>query len=163
MLKILKVRLQQYVNRELPDVQAGFRKGRGTRDQIANILWIMEKPFLETSYFQVLKSRLTLSPVTVYTPCSRLHGLFLGNPVAHPASSMAAFVHRNPFTPQLCPLSSLPPRPPPHQKFPSGLATLAWQCHMVQAFLSVLLPPHPAAFLEFLINSLMVCPTFREV
>ena len=43
MLKILKARLQQYVNRELPDVQAGFRKGRGTRDQIANIRWIMEK------------------------------------------------------------------------------------------------------------------------
>ena len=42
-LKILQVRLQQYVNRELPDVQAGFRKGRGTRDQIANICWIMEK------------------------------------------------------------------------------------------------------------------------
>ena len=43
MLKILQARLQQYLNRELPDVQAGFRKGRGTRDQIANILWIMEK------------------------------------------------------------------------------------------------------------------------
>ena len=43
MLKILQARLQQYVNRELPDVQAGFRRGRGTRDQIANIRWIMEK------------------------------------------------------------------------------------------------------------------------
>ena len=43
MLKILQDRLQQYVNRELPDVQAGFRKGRGTRDQIANIHWIIEK------------------------------------------------------------------------------------------------------------------------
>ena len=43
MLKILQARLQQYVNRELPDVQAGFRKGRRTRDQIANIRWIMEK------------------------------------------------------------------------------------------------------------------------
>ena len=43
MLKILQARLLQYVNRELPDVQAGFRKGRGTRDQIANICWIMEK------------------------------------------------------------------------------------------------------------------------
>ena len=43
MLKILQARLQQYVNRELPDVQAGFRKGRGTRDQIANIRWIMKK------------------------------------------------------------------------------------------------------------------------
>ena len=43
MLKILQARLQQYVNRELPDIQAGFRKGRGTRDQILNILWIIEK------------------------------------------------------------------------------------------------------------------------
>ena len=43
MLKILQARLQQYMNRELPEVQAGFRKGRGTRDQIANIRWIMEK------------------------------------------------------------------------------------------------------------------------
>ena len=43
MLKILQARLQHYVNRELPDVQADFRKGRGTRDQIANIRWIIEK------------------------------------------------------------------------------------------------------------------------
>ena len=43
MLKILQARLQQYVNRELPDVQAGFRKGKGTRDQIASIYWIIEK------------------------------------------------------------------------------------------------------------------------
>ena len=53
MLKILQARLQQYVNCELPDVQAGFRKGRGTRDQIANICWIMEKPteFQKNIYF----------------------------------------------------------------------------------------------------------------
>ena len=53
MLKILQVRLQQYVNHELPDVQAGFRKGRGTRDQIANICWIMEKTreFQKNIYF----------------------------------------------------------------------------------------------------------------
>ena len=43
MVKILQARFQQYVNHELPDAQAGFRKGRGTRDQIANICWIMEK------------------------------------------------------------------------------------------------------------------------
>ena len=43
MLKILQARLQQYVNRERPDVQAGFRKSRGTRDQIANIRWVIEK------------------------------------------------------------------------------------------------------------------------
>src|SRR5574340_608907 len=53
MLKILQARLQQYVNRELPDVQAGFRKGRGTRDQIVNICWIMEKAreFQKNIYF----------------------------------------------------------------------------------------------------------------
>ena len=53
MLKILQARLQQYVNCELPDVQVGFRKGRGTRDQIANIHWIMEKAreFQKNIYF----------------------------------------------------------------------------------------------------------------
>ena len=53
MLKILQARLQQYVNRELPDVQAGFRKGRGTRDQMANICWIIEKAreFQKNIYF----------------------------------------------------------------------------------------------------------------
>ena len=53
MLKILQARLQQYVHRELPDVQAGFRKGRGTRDQIANIGWIIKKAreFQKNMYF----------------------------------------------------------------------------------------------------------------
>ena len=53
MLKILQARLQQYVNREIPDVQVGFRKGRGTRDQIANIWWISEKSreFQKNIYF----------------------------------------------------------------------------------------------------------------
>ena len=53
MLKILQATLQQYVNRELPDVQAGFRKGRGTRDQIVNICWIIEKAreFQKNIYF----------------------------------------------------------------------------------------------------------------
>ena len=53
MLKILQARLQQYANSELPDVQAGFRKSRGTRDQIANICWIMEKvrEFQKNMYF----------------------------------------------------------------------------------------------------------------
>ena len=53
MLKILQARLQDYMNRELPDVQAGFRKGRGTRDQIANIRWIIEKAkeFQKNIYF----------------------------------------------------------------------------------------------------------------
>ena len=52
MLKILQTRLQQYVNREIPDVQAGLRKGRGTRNQIANIHWIIEaKEFQKNMYF----------------------------------------------------------------------------------------------------------------
>ena len=53
MLKILQARLQQYVNHDLPDVHAGFRKGRGTRDQITNILWIMEeaREFKKNIYF----------------------------------------------------------------------------------------------------------------
>ena len=53
MLKILQAGLQQYVNHELPDIQAGFRKGRGTRDEIANIRWIMEKAkeFQKNIYF----------------------------------------------------------------------------------------------------------------
>ena len=53
MLKILQARLQQYVNRELPDIQAGFIKGRGTRDQIANIRWIIEtaREFYKNIYF----------------------------------------------------------------------------------------------------------------
>ena len=56
MLKILQARLQQYVNHELPEVQAGFRKGRGTRDQIANICWIIEKAreFQKTSISALL-------------------------------------------------------------------------------------------------------------
>ena len=56
MLKILQARLQQYVNSELPDVQAGFRKGRGTRDQIGNICWIIKKAreFQKNIYFCVI-------------------------------------------------------------------------------------------------------------
>ena len=56
MLKILQARLQQYMNRELSDVQAGFRKGRGTRDQIANISWIIEKArkFQKNIYFCII-------------------------------------------------------------------------------------------------------------
>ena len=67
MLKILQARLQQYVNHELPDVQAGFRKGRGTRDQIANILWIIEKAreFQILSIFALLTM---LKPLTVWIP-----------------------------------------------------------------------------------------------
>ena len=65
MFKILQARLQQYVNRELPDVQAGFTKGRGTRDQIANIHWIMEKQ--ESSRKTSISALLTMpKPLTVW-------------------------------------------------------------------------------------------------
>jgi len=66
MLKILQARLQQYMNHELPDVQAGFRKGRGTRDQIANICWIIEKgrEFQKSIYFALLTMP---KPLTVWT------------------------------------------------------------------------------------------------
>ena len=65
MLKILQARLQQYVNHELPDIQAGFRKGRGTRDHIANIRWIMKKAreFQKTSISALL---IMPKPLTVW-------------------------------------------------------------------------------------------------
>ena len=72
MLKILQARLQQYVNRELPDVQAGFRKGRGTRDQIANIHWINKKE--ESSIKTSISFLLTMpKPLTVWikTNCGK--------------------------------------------------------------------------------------------
>ena len=65
MLKILQARLQQYVNHELPDVEAGFREGRGTRDQNANIHWIMEKQ--ESSRKTSISALLTMpKPLTVW-------------------------------------------------------------------------------------------------
>ena len=72
MLKILQARLQQYVNREIPDVQANFRKGRGTRDQIANICWIMKKQ--ENSRKTSTSASLTTpKPLTVWitTNCGK--------------------------------------------------------------------------------------------
>ena len=72
MLKILQARLQQYVNCELPDVQAGFRKGRGTRDQIANICWIIKKQ--ESSRKTSISVLLTMpKPLTVWitTNCGK--------------------------------------------------------------------------------------------
>ena len=68
MLKILQARLQQYVNNELPDVQAGFTKGKGTRDQIANIHWIIEK---ESSRKTSISALLTMpKPLTVWITVS---------------------------------------------------------------------------------------------
>ena len=73
MLEILQARLQQYVNRELPDVQAGFRNGRGTRDQIANIHWIIKKAkeFQKIIYFCFIDYA---KPLTVWitTNCGKL-------------------------------------------------------------------------------------------
>ena len=65
MLKILQARLQQYMNRELPDVQAGFRKARGARDQIANICWIIEKA-REFQKKSTSASLMTLKPLTMW-------------------------------------------------------------------------------------------------
>ena len=74
MLKILQARLQQYLNCELPDVQAGFRKGRETRDQIANVCWIMEKAreFQKNIYFCFIDYP---KPLTVWITTKR--GKFL--------------------------------------------------------------------------------------
>ena len=74
MLKILQARLQHYVNYELPDVQAGFRKGRGTRDQIANIRWIMEKAreFQRNICFFFIDYATAL-PVWITTNCGQAH------------------------------------------------------------------------------------------
>ena len=71
MLKILQARLQQYMNHELPDVHAGFRKGRGTRDQIANIHWIIEKA---REFQKKISALLTMpKPLTVWikTNCGK--------------------------------------------------------------------------------------------
>ena len=74
MLKILQIRLQQYVNRELPDIQAGFRKGRGTRDQIVNIHWIIEKS--KSSRKTPISALLTMpKPLTVWITTN--YGKFL--------------------------------------------------------------------------------------
>ena len=72
MLKILQARLQQYVNRELPNVQACCRKGRGTRDQIANICWIIEKA-RDSRKTSTFASSTTVKPLTVYitTNCGK--------------------------------------------------------------------------------------------
>ena len=66
MLTILQARLQRYVNQELADVQAGFRKGRGTREQIANIHWIIQKASPEKFQTSISGSLTTLNPLTVW-------------------------------------------------------------------------------------------------
>ena len=73
MLKVLQARLQQYVNSELPDIQAGFRKGRGTRDQIANICWIIEKARKFQKKTSTSASLTMLKPLTVWitTHCGK--------------------------------------------------------------------------------------------
>ena len=72
MLRILQARLQQYMNHELPDVQAGFRKGRGTRDQIANICWIIEKTreFQKNNYYYFIDYTKALT-VGITTNCGK--------------------------------------------------------------------------------------------
>ena len=75
MLKILQARLQQYVNRELPDIQAGFIKSRGTRDQIANNLWIIEKTRECQEKTSTFASLATLKALTIWITAD--HGKFL--------------------------------------------------------------------------------------
>ena len=77
MLKILQARLQQYMNCELPDVQAGFRKGRGTRDQIANITWVVEKAseFQKNIYFCFIDYTKDLDCVDQNNMCKILKGM----------------------------------------------------------------------------------------
>jgi len=77
MLKILQVKLQQYVNRELPDVQTGFRKGRGTRDQIANICWIIEKASSRKTSTSALLPMLKPLTVWIITKCGKISSLLL--------------------------------------------------------------------------------------
>ena len=73
MLKILQARLQQYVNHEFPDVQAGFRKGRGTRDQIADILWIIKKArqFQKNIYFCFIDYAKPFDSLWITTNCGK--------------------------------------------------------------------------------------------
>ena len=73
MLKILQASLQQYMNHEIPDVQVGFTKGRGTRDQIANICWIIEKVREFQKKTSISASLTTLKPFTLYitTNCAK--------------------------------------------------------------------------------------------
>ena len=89
MLKILQARLQQYVNCELPDVQAGFRKGRGTRDQIANIRWIIEKTreFQKNIYFCYIDYAKASDCVDHNKLWKILIGWFLGNHTSYIAAS----------------------------------------------------------------------------
>ena len=71
MFKILQARLQQYVNQELPDIQAGFRKGRGARDQITNIRWIIEKASSEKSSISALLTMPKALTVWITTNCGK--------------------------------------------------------------------------------------------
>ena len=88
MLKVLQATLQQYVNRELPDVQAGFRKGRGTRDQIANICWIIEKAkdFQKNIYFCFVDYANTFDSVIVLQLLSHIQPFVTPWTAAHQAS-----------------------------------------------------------------------------
>ena len=93
MLKILQARLQQYVNRQLPDVQAGFRKGRGTRDQIANICWIIKKA--RESRKTSITALLTMpKPLTVWITISMGNSERDGN-IRPPGLPLEKFVCRS--------------------------------------------------------------------
>ena len=96
MFKILQAILQQYVNRELPDVQAGFRKGRGTRDQIANIRWIIEKvrEFHKNIYFCFIEGeRWQLAPAFLPGKSHGRRSLVGCSPRGHEESDMTEQLH----------------------------------------------------------------------
>ena len=96
MLKILKARLQQYVNHELPDVQAGFRKGRGTRDQIANIRWIFKRA--ENSRKTSISAVLMIpKPLTLWIPINCGKYLCYNPTLSFYCSKCYSFVHWNLF------------------------------------------------------------------
>ena len=94
MLKILQGMLQQYVNCELPDVQAGFRKGRGTRDHIANIHWIIEKAKQESSRKTSISDLLTMpKPLTMWI--TRNCGKFLETGIPDQRTCLLRKLHRS--------------------------------------------------------------------
>ena len=92
MLKILQARLQQYMNRELPDFQAGFRKGRGTRDQIANICWIIEKAreFQKNIYFCFIDYAKAFDCVDHNKPCKILQEMGIPDHLTCPLRNLYA-------------------------------------------------------------------------
>ena len=92
-LKILQVRLQRYVNCDLPDVKAGFRKGRGTRDQIVNICWIIKKARVPEKHLLLCNYHHSLIPEHFYHPHKKLLTHMLSLPVIPPSNPWQPLIH----------------------------------------------------------------------